>query len=575
MDDEQELHNEDSINVLVVDDTQTNIIIMEHILSKLPINIHSVQSGQEAIQLILENQYAVVYLDVQMPEMDGYEVARILSEDKKTAGVPIVFVTAADKNDENIKLGYEAGAIDYLSKPVDPDVLVAKTKIFMRLFEQQEKLSKLVSKLDDLATTDALTGLSNRYQFNYIFEKVLENNKRHSREFAFMIIDVDGFKMINDSYGHDIGDELLKQIAERIHTSVRSSDHVSRLGGDEFAILLTELASSTVTGSIAKQLIERLCDPFKIGTLQLQISVSIGIALYPFASDTVEGLFKAADIALYRVKEKGKNNFEYYTDSMNVAYQRRAVIESALLGAIENNEIYLVYQPRINMQTGQVVGVEALARWTDDKLGEVLPDEFIRVAEDMGVIHKLGYSLMSMAFSQFEKWQHSHDYSNFGLAINLSPYQILNQSFVGSMKKLIAQYSVDLNYVEFELTESIFKGDDEHLELSLKEVKELGISFAIDDFGTGCSSLSRLKSLPIHVLKIDQSFIRGITTDGNDAAIVRAVILLAGALQLDVVAEGVETKEQADFLLKNGCLYAQGYYYSKPVSADEIEKLIS
>ncbi len=288
----------------------------------------------------------------------------------------------------------------------------------------------------------------------------------------------------------------------------------------------------------------------------------------------MKGLFKSADIALYRAKDGGKNKFEYYTEALNETYVRRATVESELQKAIEKCEVSLVYQPRVNMKTKEIVGVEALARWNNEKLGYVSPDEFITIAEDSGMMTVLGEHLMQKAFSQVERWEKKHPSFTLSMAINLSPYQIMSQRFSDGLRKILNNYSINLNHIEFELTESFFKGDKNFLEKTLNHLKKMGLTFAIDDFGTGYSSLSRLKSLPINVLKIDKSFVRDIMTDVNDAAIVKAIIALADALQLDVVAEGVETKEQADFLLENGCVYAQGFYYSKPVTPEELDTLI-
>jgi len=300
----------------------------------------------------------------------------------------------------------------------------------------------------------------------------------------------------------------------------------------------------------------------------------IGIATYPFASSTVKGLFKAADIALYRAKDRGKNVFEYYTDTLNKAYVRRAELEHALQKAIENNELTMLYQPRFDMKDKKIVGLEALARWNSKKLGPIPPEEFINIAEETGYITTLGEFLMQQSFEQFHQWQKVNKDITFSFAINLSPGQILSQSFTGNLKQLIERYELNVDQLEFELTESVFKGRNEDLEAVLDEIRAMGFVISIDDFGTGYSSLSRLKSLPIHILKIDRSFVRDITTDVNDAAIVKAVIALAKALQLNVVAEGVESQEQAEFLLANGCDQAQGYYYAKPLTAKEIDELL-
>ncbi|MCH9643781.1 MAG: EAL domain-containing protein [Gammaproteobacteria bacterium] len=569
---EDRLPNE--VSVLVVDDNPKNIVAMKNILSDLPITIHTASSGAEALKMVLRSHYAVIFLDVQMPEMDGYEVATCLMQNKETANIPIIFVTAINDSDSNILEGYKSGAIDYLTKPINPQILVAKTKIFIRLSEQQEALSSAVKQLDELANNDSLTGLANRHQFNLFFEKLLANSKRYQREFALLLLDLDNFKLVNDNFGHNVGDQLLQVVSKCLQEHLRASDLIARLGGDEFVILLSELDVARNAGHVAENIARILSEPITIDGHKINTSVSIGIATYPFASDSVEGLFKAADIALYRAKDAGKSMFQYFTDSLNQEYMRRSKVEAALQKAVENESITLSYQPRVNIQTGEIVGLEALARWHDDELGNVSPAEFIAVAEEMGYISLLGKYLIRNAFKAFCDWQQKFKHLKFSLSINLSPYQFLNPMFVESLKELVHEHAIDLDRLEFELTESVFKGNHEELETLLQNVCDMGVRFSIDDFGTGYSSLSRLKTLPICVLKIDQSFVRDITSDPNDAAIVQAVIALAEALDLGVVAEGVETKAQADFLQKNGCQEAQGFYYSKAISADAMGVLL-
>lgn len=562
------------VNILVVDDNEKNIRAMKKVLEDLPINIYEALSGEEALKLVLRHTFAVVYLDVQMPGMDGYEVARCMGQNETTSAVPIVFVTAVHNSTEHIEEGYNAGAIDYLTKPINAHMLLAKTKIFIKLYEQRRRLRETVEALDKIANNDPLTGLSNRHQFNYVFDKVLANNQRHHRMFALLLLDLDNFKSVNDNLGHDIGDELLKHVAQKLTCCLRESDHVSRLGGDEFAILLSELNRANDASYIATKLLEELATPFIINNRELKITTSIGIATYPFASSNVKGLYKAADIALYRAKDGGKNIFEYYTETLNKAYVRRAEVEHGLQKAIEKQELTMRYQPRFNIKDRTIVGVEALARWNSKKLGSIPPDEFITIAEETGFITTLGSFLIEQSFEQFAEWQKINQDLTFSFAINLSPGQILSQSFTRQIKLLVEHYKLNVDQLEFELTESVFKGRNEDLETVLDEIRSMGFMISIDDFGTGYSSLSRIKSLPIQVLKIDRSFVSDITTDVNDAAIVKAVIALANALQLDVVAEGVESKEQAEFLLANGCTKAQGYYYAKPLTVKEIDELL-
>lgn len=565
---------DEKANVLIVDDNTKNIFSMKVILEELDANIYTAETGQDALKLMLRHDFSVVFLDVQMPEMDGYEVAEIMSKNQSSANIPIVFVTAIQNDIKHIKAGYDAGAIDYLSKPIDPQILLAKAKIFIKLYQQQQKLKNMVVQLDELANTDTLTGLANRHQFNYFFEKIFESNKRYKRFFALLLIDIDNFKLINDSHGHDVGDELLKQLSKRLMSDLRSSDHVSRLGGDEFSIILSELNTLEEAGYIADMLIKKMSEPLIVNGTKLYATLSIGIATYPSAANSTKELFKAADIALYRAKDLGKNAFAYFTDSLNESYQERAAIEYQIQTSIKNKEIYLVYQPRIDLKTGKILSIEALVRWKNNLLGEMPPAKFIPLSEEIGFIGKLGYHILELAFKQFSEWKKHNTQFNLSLAINISPFQITHQHFIDDIKKLAKTYSVNLNHIEFELTESLFKGQNIDMEAALSEICDLGITLSIDDFGTGYSSLSRLKLLPIKALKIDQSFVRDITTDKNDAAIVQAIISLCKTLQLQAIAEGVETEEQKKFLLENECHIAQGFLLSKPINADDISALL-
>ena len=389
-----------------------------------------------------------------------------------------------------------------------------------------------------------------------------------------LLLDLDNFKSVNDSLGHDIGDKLLNAVSKRLKKILRKSDYLSRLGGDEFVVMLPEIKNPSNVGNIAASIIQTISKKYLLENHEINVSTSIGIACYPTASNSIQGLLKAADIALYKAKDKGKNAFEYFSDEVNKAHTHKANIERALLKAIEKHEFSLLFQPQFNIENKQISGIEALARWHSDTLGDLPPTEFISVAEEMGYIGRLGNHLMELAFKQLEKWQKDYSAKRFNFAINLSPCQILAPTFIKNLKQLLTRYKIDLTCLEFELTESIFKGQDNLIETALEGIQKLGVRFAIDDFGTGYSSLSRLKLLPIHILKIDQSFVKDITTDENDAAIVKAIIALAKALQLSVIAEGVETKAQATFLVKHGCYQAQGHYFSKALSLTDINALL-
>lgn len=499
---------------------------------------------------------------------------KYLSQNKQTATTPIVFVTAILNEHENIIKGYDVGAIDYLTKPIDPDILLAKTNIFIKLYMQQLELEALVKKLDQYASFDSLTGLMNRHQFNEDYKKLVGLYDRYKRQFGVLLLDLDGFKAVNDHHGHDVGDLLLQVVSDRLKKELRASDSIARLGGDEFAILLTDLKSVDDPGRIADGILKVFAEPFDIQGHELAISTSIGIAVYPDAVSSKRDLIKAADVALYRAKGKGKNRFEYYSEKINKAFKRRSRIESSLEEAIKDEAFTLLFQPRMTLSDMTVSSLEALARWEHPKEGEIEPIEFIQMAEEMGVMAELGELLIGLAFKQFAVWQKAYKEICLSLSINLSSYQMNGDAFISRLRKMASEYDIDLSRVVFELPESIFKESAQGIGPLMQQIEKLKISFALDDFGLGYASLSRLKKLPISILKIDRVFVEKIGKSKDDDQIVKAIIHLAKTLGLEVVAEGVETEDQAKFLVEHNCPHAQGYYYAKPLSAKDVDPFL-
>lgn len=563
----------EEINILIVDDNSKNIIAMQNILKVLPVNIHTAESGMQALKAAIRYQYAVIYLDVQMPEMDGYEVVKCLQQNVKTAEIPIVLITAIYDSKPFMIKGYDYGAIDYLLNPIEPEILLSKTKIFIKLFLQQKKLQQNIKQLKNAVSKDILTGLANRQEFDCEFARLITSCKCHQNIFALILLDLDDFKGINDSLGHDIGDRFLQAIARLLETGLEKSAYISRLGGDEFAVLATGLSIATDAVKIADKLLELFnTTKVDIDDNHLQVTTTIGIATYPFAGKSKKDIYKAADIALYRAKSKGKNTYEFFSKEIKEEHQRRITIESAMPVAIRKEYIVPHYQPIVDLSSEKIVGLETLARWNDPELGFVGPLEFISIAEQSNLIQPLGEYLIEKTLKDFSNWQENYPWLKLNL--NVSPYQLLQSKFIYNLRQQVWDRRINIDELILEITESLFTGKHKELESSLNEGQKMGMSFAIDDFGTGYSSLSRLKTLPICSLKIDQSFIREVTTDKDDASIVKAIIALAEALELEVVAEGVETKEQANFLINSGCQLAQGYYYYKPMSAENIDKVL-
>jgi len=419
-------------------------------------------------------------------------------------------------------------------------------------------------KVRFLSQHDALTGLPNRTLLFDRLQQAIALARRHQSAFAVLFLDLDNFKRINDSHGHRVGDLFLKEIAQRISQDLRAIDTVARQGGDEFIILLNELAHPEDAGSIAREICERLAAPVEVQGLLLQASGSIGIAVYPKDGDSAEILLRNADIAMYYAKGRGRNQYQFFSEELNRITQQRLEIEQALRKAITESQFYLVYQPQLNLQTGAVEGFEALIRWLHPVRGELSPLEFIPIAEESGQIAAVGEWVLRRVLSDIPRFD-AAGHNHLRIAINVSAAQLRQENFANRVLSLLQEYSVQPLRIELEMTESILLQDIDAAAKAIQQLSAHGLRFAVDDFGTGYSSLSYLKALRIHHLKIDRSFISDLPYDADDAAIVRTIIALAQNLRLKVVAEGVETQEQRDFLRNHGCEMMQGFYLSCPL----------
>jgi diguanylate cyclase (GGDEF)-like protein/PAS domain S-box-containing protein len=427
-------------------------------------------------------------------------------------------------------------------------------------------------RVEFLATRDPLTGLPNRALLNDRLETGLKNAARKGTRLAFMFTDLDRFKTINDSLGHDIGDELLKRVAARLSACVRASDTVARLGGDEFAVILENLPQEGQEAqNIAEKMIASLSAPIQAGTHQLTTSGSVGISIFPNDGQDAQTLMKHADVAMYDAKAKGRNNYQFFSQAMNAKAQERLSIETFLRMALRRKELLLYYQPRVGFSTGEVTGVEALLRWKHPRLGLLTPDKFISVAEDSGLIVPIGEWVMEEAFTQVATWQKKSGRS-LGVAINLSVGQVTDgKRLMTAIESALKKSQLDAHDVELELTESMLLKNSDDTSNALRRLGDLGIGIAVDNFGTGFSSLSYLKQLPVDSIKVDSSFVRDIGTDANDEAIIRAIIAMTHSLKLNVVAEGVEREEQYRALRDLECDEYQGFYFSKPLPPEEFE----
>jgi diguanylate cyclase (GGDEF)-like protein/PAS domain S-box-containing protein len=444
---------------------------------------------------------------------------------------------------------------------------------YIAIFADISELKAADERIRFLAQHDALTGLPNRILLQDRLLQAMAIAQRDSEKIAILFIDLDHFKTINDSLGHHVGDRLLQEVAARLSGCVRAIDTVSRQGGDEFVIVLAQIRNPADAAHVAQKILTSVALPYDIDGLELHITPSIGIAVYPDDGRDSESLIKNADAALYHAKENGRNNYQYFTESLNTRAFERLSLENSLRRALERGEFRLHYQPLIDLTSGAIVGVEALIRWQHPDFGLVMPDRFIMVAEDTGLIVPIGEWVIQEACRQNNAWQKA-GLPPIRVSVNLSALQFKQRNLDEVIARILAESGVSPGLLELELTESAIMNGTESTVETLRNFKTMGLRLSIDDFGTGYSSLSYLKRFPIDKLKIDRSFVRDVSTDPDDAAIASAIIAMAHSLRLKVIAEGVETKEQLDFLLREGCDGAQGYYYSKPLPAAEMEQFL-
>jgi diguanylate cyclase (GGDEF)-like protein/PAS domain S-box-containing protein len=436
--------------------------------------------------------------------------------------------------------------------------------------EDVTELKLYQARIEQQANYDMLTGLANRSLLNERLQQAIFTATRHGTRLGVVFIDLDRFKYINDSLGHHVGDELLVAMAERLKASVRESDTVARLGGDEFVLLINGQNDPESMAIVLERMLLDISEPWTIAQGDFNVTCSIGVALFPDDGHSAEVLLKHADSAMYRAKEKGRNNFQFFTAELNALITERLEMENRLRRALERDQFTLHYQPRIDMRTQELIGAEALLRWQPAEGEEITPSRFIPVAEEIGLLAPIGKWVLRTACRQNKQWQDA-GLQPFAISVNVSPRQFRQDSFVATVTEILRETGLEARYLEIELTESAVMQDVEQFIAMLGELSDLGVQITLDDFGAGYSSLSYLKRLPVDRLKVDRSFVQDIATDADDATIVRTIIALGHNLGMKVVAEGVESAEQLEFLRINDCDELQGYYFAKPVPAAEFE----
>ncbi len=683
--------------LLVVDDRQENLAAMEALLDDGEWQVRTVDSGEAALRCLLEEEVGLVLLDVQMPRMDGFEVARLMRSSPLTRFTPIIFISAIAHTQDAVLRGYTSGAVDFILKPFDPQVLRHKIQSllahernrrdllqlsqqldsarafnasvlenaaegilvvgedglisfanpamakmlqgsvddlegqpllsliahpemagewklsdFYRHWKQNETyrlhdaslktmggerlpvalsssplprlqrsmvvialdmsvVRQLHAQLESQAITDALTGLLNRRGFHQALEASLARIERNGKRMAVLYLDLDGFKLINDSLGHEAGDRVLRRVAEQLKNCLRPYDILARMGGDEFTALLDTLDHPEDAARVAEKLIELVSVRHRIEGIDITLGASVGIACFPECGQSVDGLLRAADIAMYEAKRAGRQQYRFYSPEMNGRARSRLMLEESLRNAIEQSDFHLVYQPQVNLETGRLRGFEALLRWEHRVAGTVAPNVFIPLLEETRLINRLGDWVLREGARQCSTWQ-----SSFGddlvVSLNVSPVQFGMPQLVDELRRVLGEFGLRPEQLEVEVTESALMQDLELTREQLRQLRALGVRIAIDDFGTGYSSLAYLRHFELDTLKIDRLFISNMLESRRDAAVVSTIIDLSRHLGLEVIAEGVETLAQRDWLLQHGCTFMQGFLVAPglPVAKAEV-----
>ena len=432
---------------------------------------------------------------------------------------------------------------------------------------------QMEEEIKHMSTHDSLTGLPNRVMFSQLLNHALASAKRYNRQVAILFIDLDRFKVINDTLGHEAGDQLLKEVARRLTQAVRAVDIAARFGGDEFVILIEELGDLGQVETVAERILSAILEPINLSNEECRVTASIGISVFPKDAQDEQSLMKNADMAMYLAKEEGKNNYQFYTKDIQSRSLERLSIETNLRFALERNELSLHYQAKVDFKTNVITGVEALLRWHNPQLGVVTPTQFIPVAEESGLILAIGRWALKTACAQNVAWQ-KQGLPTVCMAVNLSVRQLADDNLIDDIRTALIDSGMAPHLLELEITESMMMRNPERMISILAKIKSLGVHLAIDDFGTGYSSLAQLKHFTVDTLKVDRSFIRNIPHDSNDKAITEAIISMGKTLSLTVVAEGVETIDQLNFLKDISCDEMQGYYFSKPIASEQFADLL-
>ena len=546
--------------ILVVDDDRSNRFLLVNAFLRENYEIEEAANGAEAIKICQLRMPDLILMDALMPEMDGFDACKAIRRLPHGADIPVLMITGLEDEGSIIK-AFASGTTDYISKPINFSVLKQRAA---RLITA----SKAEKYIKSLAYYDPLTGLPNRFNLMEYLQMLVNHSIVKKDKFAILFLDLDHFKMINDSMGHLVGDQLLRAVADRLQNTVRRHDFVVRIGGDEFTLILQNIKNSDIAGKVAEKICQAISKPFVLMGKRIHITVSIGISIFPDNGSDVFDLIKYADSSMFNAKQK-RNGYCFYKVGMKTEISERLEMESELGHAIKHDQLTLVYQPKLDFLTDSLIGAEALVRWDHPRGLAIPPDVFIPLAEESGLIIELSDWVLKTGVKQLKRWLDGG--FSVTLALNLSMKELVAGNLHERLKDVIRRNQLPENVLELEITESILMSQPEFIGTELGRIKALGVSVAIDDFGCGYSSLSYLKKLPVDVLKIDRSFVQDIESEPSDEAIVSGIVALAKTLNMTTVAEGVETESQKTILKKLGCDGYQGYLIATPMPAEPFE----
>jgi diguanylate cyclase (GGDEF)-like protein len=594
--------------LLIVDDVEDNRVILGRRFQRRNFDVSEAECGERALDLIERHSFDLILLDIMMPDITGIEVLRRIRQKYSQSKLPVIMVTANSRSDDIVE-ALEVGANDYVTKPVDFAVALARVNTQIerkrgaealermnvelhranlnlegRVSERTASLGEANRRLEEaivhrqksearshfLAYHDALTGLANRVLFREDLERALLESRATRSSLAVLFIDLDGFKSVNDTLGHSVGDCLLKTLGERLHDALTTSARIARLGGDEFAVLQTSGAQPAAGVALANQIVNLISAPCRIDTHNITVGASVGIAISERGLENPEYLLKSADLAMYRAKADGRGTYRLFDPEMDATAQARRRLEVDLRNALARGEFEVYYQPLIALETKKVSSFEALVRWRHPERGQIEPAEFIPVAEDTGLILQLGEWVLRQACAEAMRWP-----SDINVAVNLSPVEFQRGNVVNAIVNALASSQLPPGRLEIEITESVLLEKTTKSVATLKRLRDIGVRISMDDFGTGFSSLSYLRSYPFDKIKVDRSFVRDLSKDARSRTIVSAIAGLGMRFGMRTTAEGVETKEQLEWLRDEGCHEVQGMLFSMPVPADDVLPLLA